>query len=573
MRKFGVILLLVLVFTACGPNSQRNRKDKSSGRIPEITASLPYENFESYRGILTQTPWPSEGGWQVSPYGNIVDAGVDRIVKYEGNYSLRMTYRLGESGMIGLSRVYAPCLKWEGYDAVRLWLRPDGSGRNFTFFVMEKIGEDGIKWFWESPYKMTGTEPVIVTFPFSTFYLENNTKGKDAKKPFDWREIEETCFWVRRGSGEQNPEVPSTIWVDDVKVVKLAHPLDKVIAEPASPVLRLSEDGTIRIDYGSEADWTDAFGHKWRADIPAREGKLATSPTMPVAGTTLPDLYRNERRDVKKLSIPVPPGRYTVSLHFAETSLDNTSPGKRVFSINTEGNVIKDFDIWTSTGGTNIAHVESITVDVRDGELTVTFLPKQGLTTIAALEILPPGTEAAGIISWNKRPGLVAGKQDIPVNNVLENFESFQDDQALCAITEPINDGMMPTLALDPGSRCDGLNGLRFDYVFGRQPFCGFLWRRKIPVQGSKGLKFWIRPDGSGHILRIFFDDRHAWSYTFRLTDTKPRMVEIPWEEVFHGGKLPGPLEVIGIQVDQQGIASAGTLYFDGFELMDSIKK
>jgi hypothetical protein len=232
--------------------------------------------------------------------------------------------------------------------------------------------------------------------------------------------------------------------------------------------------------------------------------------------------------------------------------------------------MLKDIDIWSTTGGTDIAYVESFEVDVLDGKLTVTFLPRHGLTTIAALEILPAGMKPAGVIYWKKSPGSGADKPDVPVNKVLENFESFQDDKALCANTEPAADGMMPTLALDPGSRCDGLNGLRFDYVFGRQPSCGFLWHRRIPVQGYKGLKFWIRPDGSGHILQVFFDDRHLWSFTLRLADTQPRMVEIPWNEISRGRKLPGSFGLIGIQVEQQGTAPAGTLYFDRFELIDS---
>jgi hypothetical protein len=569
MTRFHFLLIFCFFATECGHQYRQNRKDISLDETPELTGILPYENFESYRGVLTQTPWPSEGGWQVSPYGNIVDAGVDRIVKYEGNYSLRMTYRMGESDMIGLSRLYSPCLKWKDYDAVRLWLRPDGSGRNFTFFVMTKIREDGIKWFYESAYPMSGTEPVILTIPFSSFYLENNTKGKDARKDFDWSEIEETCFWVRRGKGERNPQVPSTIWVDDVKIVKLAQPLDKVVSEPVNQTLPARNDRAIRIDYGSEADWIDAAGRQWRADIPAREGRLAVSPNMPVAGTSLPDLYRNERRGIKKLSIPVSSGHYLVALHFAETDPANASAGRRMFSVDVEGHVIHDIDLWSRTGGLYIAHIELVPVEVKDAELTLIFTAKRGMSAIAALEVLPPGTPPAGSISWQRGSHISLKQKDLQESNMIEDFESYRDDSSLCMVTRTVMGGMPPTLALDPGSRCDGMNGLRFDYVFGRQKYCGFLWQRKIPVKGYRGLRFWIRPDGSGNRLRVFSGTGKSSSFALNLNDINPRVVEFPWDDFFDGKPLPESLSSLGIEVDQNGTSLYGTLYFDRFELME----
>jgi hypothetical protein len=568
MPLFRFIIIIAFTLASCRQPDRLVSEYSESGKTVQITESLPYENFESYRGVLTQTPWPSEGGWQVSPYGNIVDAGLDRIVKSDGNWALRMTYRLGESDMIGLSRVYTPCLKWEGYDAVQLWLRPDGSGRNFTFFVMEKIHEDGIKWFWESAYAMTGTKPVILTIPFSTFYLENNTKGKDAKKPFDWSEVEETCFWVRRGKGDRNPEVPSTIWVDNVKVVKLAQPLDKVIAEPATPPPPKNREGIIRIDYGSEANWTDAEGRIWMADIPAREGKLVVSRDSPVTGTTLPDLYRNQRQKVQSFSIPVNPGHYNVVLHFVESDPAGAFKGKRIFSVDIEGHMLKNIDIWSESGGTNVALVRSVLVDVKDSDLSLTFIPVKGFTVIAALEVLPPGIEPAGIISWKEDTALVAEKIDLPDRNIIENFESYSCDKELCSITQPLPDGMMPTLGLDPGSRCDGLKGLRFDYVFGKYPVCGFMLKRRIPVTGYRGIRFWIRPDGSDNKFNVYLRGRLSGSYAFNMTDITPRYQEISWKEFFKTRQLPDFLDTIGISIEKSSPIANGTVFLDRFELI-----
>lgn len=571
MPLFRFIVLIVFTLVSCRQFDRQVTENSDTDKTVQIKDSLPYENFESYRGVLTQTPWPSEGGWQVSPYGNIVDAGLDRIVKSDGNWALRMTYRLGETDMIGLSRVYTPCLKWEGYDAVQLWLRPDGSGRKFTFFVMEKIHEDGIKWFWESAYTMAGTEPVLLTIPFSTFYLENNTKGKDAKKPFDWSEIEETCFWVRRGNGERNPDVPSTIWVDNVKLVKLKQPIYKVMAEPATHPPSEINKSIIRIDYGSEANWTDANGRRWIADIPAREGKLVVLPNSPVTVTSLPDLYRNLRQKVQRFNIPIIPGQYNVALHFVENDPANAFKGKRIFSVDIEGHILKDIDLWAESGGTNIALVKSVMVDVKDSALSVSFMPIKGFTTIAALEVLPPGIEPAGIISWNGRTGSVEEMRDLAGSDIIENFESYTSDKELCSITEPLQDGMIPTLGLDPGSRSDGLNGLRFDYVFGKYPACGFRWKRRIPIKGSLGLRFWIRPDGSDNKLIVYLRGKFSGKYTFKMVDNTPRYLEVSWDELFGDLQDPDFLDAIEISVEQNGPVMNGTVYLDRFELISPL--
>jgi hypothetical protein len=390
---FKKLYWMVILFLTVACNSKtvsKNTIDASADSLVKqsIISCSEVENFEGYNGILPLAPWPLGGGWMISPYGHIVDAGLDRVVKYEGNYSLRMTYRVGKSKAIAISVLCNPCLKWGDYDAVRLWLQPDGSGRRFTFFVMEKVKEDGYKWFWEAPYDMNGSSPVILTIPFSAFYLENNTKGKGESKPFDWKEIEEIAFWVRLGNGQENPAIPSTIWIDKLEVVKLGKPITHVQAEPA-PVNLKNTDSAIRIDYGSEADWTDADGKRWTADMPAKEGILNVASNAIILGTDVQDIYRNARQDVKSLKIPLKNGKYKVILHFAETDTKITGIGQRVFSVAVERSPKFEIDIFRLAGGSNIAFTKSFQAKVEDGELNIQFEQVNGHTIIAALEIMP----------------------------------------------------------------------------------------------------------------------------------------------------------------------------------------
>jgi hypothetical protein len=88
-------------------------------------------------------------------------------------------------------------------------------------------------------------------------------------------------------------------------------------------------------------------------------------------------------------SYPVPNGKYTVKLHFAETFEGITAPGERVFSFKVEGQEFKDFDVWVKAGGALRAYVETVKVEVTDGKLDISFTPKVENPEINGIEILP----------------------------------------------------------------------------------------------------------------------------------------------------------------------------------------
>ncbi len=108
-----------------------------------------------------------------------------------------------------------------------------------------------------------------------------------------------------------------------------------------------------------------------------------------VTGTKDPGLFSSEHFSMTAFSCKIPNGKYLAKLYFAETYQGITGPGQRVFSLNVQGQEIKDFDVWAKAGGPNRAYIETVPVDVTNGAFRVVFTPKVENPAIKAIEILP----------------------------------------------------------------------------------------------------------------------------------------------------------------------------------------
>jgi outer membrane protein assembly factor BamB len=108
-----------------------------------------------------------------------------------------------------------------------------------------------------------------------------------------------------------------------------------------------------------------------------------------IAGTDDPTLYISEHWGMTGFQQKLPNGKYQVNLHFAETYQGITAAGQRVFSFTVQGKEFKDFDPFQKAGGLRKAYVESVPVEVTDGELKITFKQQVENPAIKAIEILP----------------------------------------------------------------------------------------------------------------------------------------------------------------------------------------
>ena len=116
-----------------------------------------------------------------------------------------------------------------------------------------------------------------------------------------------------------------------------------------------------------------------------------------IADTNDDVLYRTERGSDTNLgsfayNIPVPDGKFTVRLHFAEIYWGTTDKGKRVFDVNIEGGVAEmvNYDIVASEG-TRRAVIKEFDVAVSDKLLSIVFSGSTDRPKVSAIEILSQG--------------------------------------------------------------------------------------------------------------------------------------------------------------------------------------
>ena len=145
----------------------------------------------------------------------------------------------------------------------------------------------------------------------------------------------------------------------------------------------------MRIKAGPGDAFKDADGNSWIPEVGIAEGDSIERADAQITNTKTPAIYRSEHYSMTSFSYPVPNGKYTVKLHFCETYDGITGPGQRVFSFKVQDKEVKDFDVWAKSGGFQKAYVETMTVDVTNGKLQITFTPNVENPEINGIEILP----------------------------------------------------------------------------------------------------------------------------------------------------------------------------------------
>jgi hypothetical protein len=157
------------------------------------------------------------------------------------------------------------------------------------------------------------------------------------------------------------------------------------VATPAAQKIQLP---TIRIKAGAGAI-KDSADIEWLAETGFGGGDSVERPDLSIANTKQPEIYRSEHYAMESFTQKLPNGKYQVKLHFCETFEGITEPGQRVFSFDVEGKTFKDFDVWVKSGGAARAYVETVPVDIADGQLDIKFTAQVENPQINAIEILP----------------------------------------------------------------------------------------------------------------------------------------------------------------------------------------
>ncbi|MBZ5600924.1 MAG: hypothetical protein LAO79_01305 [Acidobacteriia bacterium] len=187
--------------------------------------------------------------------------------------------------------------------------------------------------------------------------------------------------------------------VPGVYVLKLAAS-DGALSSSATTTVTVNSavDGggtAIRVNAGGPA-YTDPVGILWSADT-GYSGGSSYSTASGIGSTYSPVLYQTSRYSTGKLSyqFAVPNGTYTVNLKFAEPYF--TTPGKRVFNANINGQPqLTNFDIVSAAGGPYKAIDRSFTISTTTNQIAIDLIPLVQYPLICGIEIIEQSGTGTG---------------------------------------------------------------------------------------------------------------------------------------------------------------------------------
>jgi Malectin domain len=145
-----------------------------------------------------------------------------------------------------------------------------------------------------------------------------------------------------------------------------------------------------------KADFVDGDGTRWSADNYFINGHTMVSSNSD-GGPKIPELYTVERYGNFSYAIPVPPGSYTIKLHFMESffgAFPNglcNGAGCRVFDVTCNGvMLLQDFDVFKAAGGALRPLVRTFRHlhPNGQGKLVMWFSPKVNYAEVRAIEVI-----------------------------------------------------------------------------------------------------------------------------------------------------------------------------------------
>lgn len=141
----------------------------------------------------------------------------------------------------------------------------------------------------------------------------------------------------------------------------------------------LRTEGVARIDCGATQDYHDQDNHLWLPDQPSLDSKaygfqdaaMAGRGSIEIFNTRAPSVFQTEIwGDHMVYHVPLPNGRYNVSLHFAETYPPYSQPGSRVFTFALPGMKTPEaIDLVARAGGQYRPYTITRPVSVTNGRI------------------------------------------------------------------------------------------------------------------------------------------------------------------------------------------------------------
>jgi hypothetical protein len=151
------------------------------------------------------------------------------------------------------------------------------------------------------------------------------------------------------------------------------------------------------VNCGADKIYVDGSGKTWQADQEKTDsldwgvvgGSAILRETIEIPGTQAPLVYLNECYSMAGYVFKLPPGKYTVRLHFAETYEGVTAAGGRVFDISINKKVVlKDFDVFKEAGAANTPVIKEFKGIAVTDKLEIDFETIEQNPEINGIEIL-----------------------------------------------------------------------------------------------------------------------------------------------------------------------------------------
>lgn len=170
-----------------------------------------------------------------------------------------------------------------------------------------------------------------------------------------------------------------------------------IAGTPVNDSLQWTFSGTpsvVRIKSGDISGYVAMDHQRYGSDMyfSGGEGKGVNRPDTPddkriEVASSDPRLYDSFREGEFSYRVPVPNGRYKITLKFEEPA---AAAGERVFDVLVNGKaVLKRFDIVTAAGGKLRGVDKSFQTKAQEGALLIELKPVKGQALLAALEVTP----------------------------------------------------------------------------------------------------------------------------------------------------------------------------------------
>ncbi len=150
--------------------------------------------------------------------------------------------------------------------------------------------------------------------------------------------------------------------------------------------------GVVRIKAGDIVGMITSTGLRFGSDM-YFDGGTARGTGLPdtrghvTAAAAESSLYDSYREGAFSYHVPLPDGRYSVTLHFAEPVASKA--GERVFDVRANGiTVVRNFDVFVAAGGRHKGYTRSFHTKVTGGFLNLEFHAAKGQALLSACEIV-----------------------------------------------------------------------------------------------------------------------------------------------------------------------------------------